>query len=159
MVVRSGDRGIHLALANREARKERSFPRCPHADANARIAIGLAVLLSAAPALAQQSPQTHVINPSAVRQAVADQIAVDAANRAAVTQVLHRDDVRSAAEQMGLNLTRAEQALSTLDSTDLAKLATPARAINGADRAGGDVVVISVTTLLLVLILLVLILK
>ena len=51
------------------------------------------------------------------------------------------------------------QALATLDSTDLAKLATPARAINGADRAAGDVVVISITTLLLILILLVLILK
>jgi len=123
------------------------------------LALGLAALLYAVPASAQQTPQTHVITPSAVRQAVADQIAVDNANRAAVAQALHRDDVRSAAERMGLNLTRAEQALSTLDSTDLARLATPARTINKADRAAGDVVVISITTLLLILILLVLILK
>jgi hypothetical protein len=127
------------------------------------VAIGLTVLVSlfsAVPASAQQTSPTHVVDPAAVRQAVADQIAIDTANRTAVTQALHRDDVRSAAEQMGLNLTRAEQALATMDSTDLAKLATPARAINTADRAGGaDVIVISVTTLLLVLILLVLILK
>jgi hypothetical protein len=122
--------------------------------------VGTAVLLglfsfSAGPAWAQQN---HVVDPAAMQKAIAEQIAVDDANREVVKRALQRDDVRKAASQMGLDVVRAERALATLDSAELARLAAPAQAIT-ADRTGGDTVVISVTTLLLLLILIVLLLK
>lgn len=115
----------------------------------------LVVLLGANSAWAQQA---HVVDPAAMRQAIAQQITTDDANRQVVKRALQRDDVREAAARLGLDLARADRALATLDSADLARLAAPAREIT-ADRAGGDTISITTTTLLLLLILIVLILK
>lgn len=107
----------------------------------------LAVCLVSAPASAQQ----HVVDRSAMHDAIADQAATDAANRQVVVRALQQREVRDLADRFGLNVVQAEQALATMSSEQLQELAQPARAIT--DRTGGDqVIVISVTTLLLVII-------
>lgn len=95
-----------------------------------------------------------------MRQAVADQATTDQQNRAAVVGMLQQAQVRDLAGRLGLNLTTAENAVSTLSSTELAKAATEARAINtdiATQLAGGsNTVIISTTTLLLIIIIVIL---
>jgi hypothetical protein len=110
------------------------------------------LLLWSAPALAQQR---HVVDLAVMHQAVADQAATDQQNREVVINVLHRADVQNLASRLGLNVTRAENAVPTLSSVELARLAGSARVADG-QLAGGDTVVISVTTLLLIVILVIL---
>jgi hypothetical protein len=115
----------------------------------------LATLLWSNSAMAQQK---HVADVSDVRQAIASQVQADQSNRATLVRVLQHRQVRDAAARMGVDLDRAERAIPTLSSAELATLAASARNVE-RDLAGGDVVVIGVTTLLLILILVVLLVK
>jgi hypothetical protein len=110
------------------------------------------LLLWSSPALAQQR---HVVDLAVMHQAVADQAATDQQNRAAVINVLHRAEVQDLAGRLGLSVTRAENAVPTLGSAELARLASSAR-LADVQLAGGDTVVISLTTLLLIVILVIL---
>jgi hypothetical protein len=111
------------------------------------------MLVASTPALAGQ----HVVDPSALRQAIVDQKAERAANQAAVKAVLERQATRDLAAQLGLDLTRADRALANMSNAQLAELASSARAVNVELAGGANVIVISTTTLLLILILIVLI--
>jgi hypothetical protein len=123
---------------------------------SAVIAISMSSVLWSAPAMAQQR---HVVDASQMRQAIADQTANDQKNRDALLGAIRRPDVRDLADQLGLNLTRAESAVATLNSAELARLATSLPAAD-VDLAGGShVVVISTTTLLLVLIIVILLVR
>jgi hypothetical protein len=110
------------------------------------------LLLWSSPALAQQR---HVVDLAVMHQAVADQATTDVQNRAAVLSVLHRAEVQNLAGRLGLSVTRAENAVPTLSSAELAQLAGQAR-LADVQLAGGDTITISVTTLLLVVILVIL---
>jgi hypothetical protein len=122
---------------------------------NIVVASVLCSLVFATSAMAQQ----HIAAPSLMRQAVADQAVTDQQNRAAVLGVLHQPQVRDLAAKLGLNLTTAENAVSTLSSTDLAKAADQARTANTQLAGGSNVVIISTTTLLLILIIIILIVR
>ncbi len=118
------------------------------------VTLFISSLLLSTSALAQQR---HVAAPAQMRQAIADQALTDQQNRDVVLNVLRQSQVREMASRLGLNVTRAEGAISTLTSAELARLAGPARAAQ-ADLAGGaDKIVISVTTLLLIIIIVILI--
>jgi hypothetical protein len=112
-------------------------------------------LFFAGSAMAQQ----HIAAPSLMRQAVADQSAVDQQNRDAVVGVLHQPQVRDLAGKLGLNLTTAENAVSTLSSAELAKVADQARAADTQLAGGSNTIIISTTTLLLILIIIILLVK
>jgi hypothetical protein len=117
------------------------------------LTVAASLLLWSAPAMAQEK---HVVDPSAMREAMTAQATTDQQNRDAVLGVLQQSQAREMAERLGLSLERAEGALSTLTSAELADLAVPARQAN-ADLAGGaNVIVISVTTLLLIIIIVIL---
>ena len=120
---------------------------------NVVVASFLCSLVFASSAMAQQ----HIAAPSLMRQAVADQTVTDQQNRAAVVGVLHQPQVRDLAAKMGLNLTTAENAVSTLSSADLAKVADQARAADTQLAGGSNTVIISTTTLLLIIIIVILI--
>jgi hypothetical protein len=123
------------------------------------IALVISSLLWSSSAMAQQG---HVVDPSALRQAVADQAATDRQNRDDVLSVLHGSEARELAGRLGLSLTRAEGAVSTLDSAELASLADSARTADAqlAQLAGGaNMVVISTTTLLLIIIIVILLVR
>ncbi len=81
----------------------------------------------------------------------------DQQNRDAVMGVLQRSQVRELAGRLGLNVTRAENAVSTLDSAELANLAESARTADVQLAGGSNTVVISTTTLLLIIIIVILV--
>ena len=99
-----------------------------------------------------------MVDPSAMRQAIAAQAVTDQQNRDVVLSVLHQPQVSEVAGRLGLTVTRAEGAVSTLTSAELARLAGTARAVD-AQLAGGDVITISVTTLLLIVIIVILLVR
>lgn len=103
--------------------------------------------------------QTHIANPSTLRQAVADQATTDRQNRDAIIGVLNQPQVREVAGRLGLNLATAQNAVSTLSSADLAKAATNARAIDTELAGGNNTVIISTTTLLLIIIIVILLVR
>lgn len=110
-------------------------------------------LLWCSSAMAQQR---HVVDPTVMRQAIADQALTDQQNRDAVLGVLQHAQVRDLAGRLGLSVTRAEGAVSTLGGAELAGLADQARAAE-AQLAGGDrTIIIGTTTLLLVIIIIIL---
>lgn len=100
--------------------------------------------------------QRHVVNPANLRQAIADQSLTDQQNRDAVLSVLHRSQVRELAGRLGLSVTRAEGAVSTLDSEELSRLADTARTAEQQLAGGDSTIVISATTLLIVVLLILL---
>ncbi len=101
--------------------------------------------------------QQHVVDPAALRQALADQAATDQQNREAVLGVFERSQVRDLANRLGLDVTKAEAAVSALDSVELASLADQARAADAQLAGGSNTVVISTTTLLLIIIIVILV--
>jgi predicted xylose isomerase-like sugar epimerase len=118
------------------------------------IAAVATIFLSSSTAFAQQR---HVVDASSLRQAVAGKVHTDAQNRAAVRSVLQQTEVRQMAERLGLNLVTADAAVGTMNSADLARVATSAREADKALAGGANTLVISTTTLLLILIIVLLV--
>lgn len=109
--------------------------------------------LSISPAWAQQS----VINSADLRAAMADKAKADEASRELVVSVLRDSKIKQLADDLSLDLVRAERAVATLGDKDLEAAASSARLIE-RDLAGeGSTVTISVTTLLLILIIILLV--
>jgi hypothetical protein len=113
-----------------------------------------ASLLSSLPALAQQR---HVVDPATMHQAIAAQAVTDQQNRGAVLDVLKRAEVRQVADHLGLNVSKAENAVASLDGAELARLAASARAADAQLAGGSSTVIISATTLLLIIIIVILV--
>lgn len=113
----------------------------------------LAVLMCAPAAWAQQ---THVIDKSALGQAVQQRVSQDQADREAIRSFLQNPQVRSVAAKAGLSVEKAESAVSTLQGDQLRQAAGQARAVN-QDLAGGATVVITTTTIIIVLLIIILI--
>jgi hypothetical protein len=113
----------------------------------------LAVMLSAPAAWAQQ---THVINKSALEQAVQQRVSQDQADRDAIRSFLQNPQVKSVAAKAGLPIEKAEKAVSTLQGDELRQAAGQARAVN-QDLAGGATVVITTTTIIIILLIVILI--
>jgi hypothetical protein len=120
--------------------------------------ITLSLVLSAA-ALAPANAtaqQAHVLDRDALDRMVAGRVQQDEADRRVIRDVLQRQEVREVARRAGLDLTRAEAAVSTLSGTELKEAADRAREVN--DRlAGGANVTISTTTIIILLLVVILI--
>ncbi len=101
-----------------------------------------------APARADDS----VVGDRDLQQAVDGKVASQDADRAALRELLNRQDVRSAAEGAGLDVNRALDAVNTLSGDELSTLGQQAQTLN-EQLAGGDRVVITTTVLTLVLVL------
>lgn len=110
-------------------------------------------LLLSSTAFAQQR---HIVDTVNMTRAVAAKTATDQQNRDVITNVLRQPQVQVLARQMGLDVTRAEGALSTLSGTELTRIADQARATNTQLAGGSNTVIISTTTLLLILIIVIL---
>ena len=113
----------------------------------------LAVMLCAQGAWAQQ---THVINKSALDQAVQQRVSQDEADREALRTFLANPAVKRVAAKAGVPLDKANAAVSTLQGDELRQAASRARTVN-QDLAGGATVVITTTTIILVLLVIILI--
>ena len=114
----------------------------------------LAVMLCApAGAWAQQ---THVINQSALDQAVQQRVSQEQADREALRTFLQNPTVKSVADKAGLSIDRANAAVSSLQGDELRQAAGQARAVN-QDLAGGATVVITTTTIIIILLIILII--
>ncbi len=117
----------------------------------------LAVLLAALLVAPAAQAQTHVINKSALAQAVQERVSQDQADREAILALLHRQEVKQIAQQAGLSLQKAEAAVSTLNGEDLRDLAARSRQAQNDLAGGASNIVISTTTLIIVLLIIILI--
>lgn len=115
----------------------------------------LALTLCAPVAWAQQP---HVVNKSALDQAVQQRVAQEQADRTALRDFLHQPAVKDAAAKAGLPLDKAEAAVSTLQGQDLAQAAAQARTVNAQLAGGANTIVISTTTIIIALLIVILIL-
>src|SRR5262245_56864899 len=106
--------------------------------------ITVGAVLTSSPLWARQQ---HIVDTVVLQQAIADRQARDIANRQLIARVLERSDVQLAANRLGLDVQRAQQALNRLSSEELAAAAESARAIEGDELAGGaQSVTLSITT-------------
>lgn len=117
------------------------------------LGVTLAIMLAAPAAWAQQ---THVINKSALDQAVQQRVSQDQSDREALRTFLQNPQVRTVAAKAGLPIEKAEAAVSTLQGDELRQAAGQARAAS-QDLAGGDTLVISTTTIIIILLIVILI--
>jgi hypothetical protein len=117
------------------------------------LAMLLATLLIAPAAQAQ----THVIDKSALSQAVQQRVTQDQADRDAIRSMLQRPEVKQIASQAGLSLQKAEAAVATLSGEDLRDLASQSRQVQNDLAGGASTVVISTTTIIIVLLIVILI--
>ena len=100
--------------------------------------------------------QTHVINQSALDQAVQQRVSQDQADREALRTFLQNPTVQNVAAKAGLSVDRASAAVSTLQGDELRQAASQARAVN-QDLAGGTTVVITTTTIIIILLIILII--
>lgn len=117
----------------------------------------LLVTLSAgsAPALAEDGPK--VVDRAELDQALSMKADADQASRATIRALLHREEVKAMAGDMGLDLRRAESSVSTLEGPGLERVARRAAAANDLLMSGsGGTIQISVVTLLLIIIIVIL---
>ena len=102
-----------------------------------RIVSIFAILLMAAAAAPRLQAQTaHAAPLSVLDVAVQQHVDTTAADREAVLRVLRNADVKAVAERAGIDLRRANSAVSTLHGDDLARVAAQARQVENA-LAGG----------------------
>jgi len=111
-------------------------------------------LLCSTPVFAQER---HLVDPSQLAQAVAQHVAQQDADRAAIREALSRPEVRQAAEHFGLDLDRVNASIGTLSGNDLERAATAARQVNESLAGGASTLVISTTTIIIILLVLILI--
>ena len=110
------------------------------------------VLLSS-PAFAQQR---HVVNPAAMRQAIAQQAQAQQQTRDSLREVLKNSQVRDVANKLGLDVTRAEGAVATMTAAELEQLAGPVRDVQASLAGGASTIVLSTTAILLIIIIIIL---
>jgi len=108
----------------------------------------------ATPAHAQVS---HVAPQSILDAAVQDHVAADAADRETVQRLLERPEVQAVAGDIGLDLRRAQSAVSTLDAQQLSTIAAQASQVEQALAGGQSSITISTTLIIIGLLVLILI--
>ena len=114
----------------------------------------LLTLAAAAPRLHAQSP--HVASQAVLDAAIQQHLDETSAQREAVLKVLERDEVKAVAGRVGIDLTTAATAVSTLSGDDLKAAAAQAQQVEDALAGGQSKLVISTTTIIIVLLVIIL---
>jgi len=97
--------------------------------------------------------QQHLVSPSQLATTVADGAAKQDMNRATVREALERPEVQAVASKLGLDVTRANEAVDALSGAELEKAANAAQQVNEQFVGGASSVVISTTTIIIILLL------
>lgn len=105
----------------------------------------------------EQTRQEHVIDRSELRASVAEKAAEVDRQRETVLRVLQHEDVRAVADEIGVDLRTVEDAVFTLEESELQRLADQAGRIDKA-LVAGDTVTISTTAIIIGLLILIFIL-
>ena len=114
----------------------------------------LLTLAAAAPGLHAQSP--HVASQATLDAAIQQHVDHTAEQRAAVLRVLDRAEVKAVAGRVGIDLTTAATAVSTMQGQDLAAAAAQAQQVDHALAGGQSKLVISTTTIIIALLVIIL---
>jgi hypothetical protein len=114
----------------------------------------LAVAVGSSPAWAQQT--STVVDRASVDRAVGDKVVSDESARDSIRTLLNRDDVKAMAEGMGLDVRRAEGAVSSLEGADLQRVTARATAANDLLAGGATTITISLVAVLLIIIIIIL---
>jgi len=117
------------------------------------LALPLAFLVFASSAASAAGQ--HIVAPNELATTVADRVAKQDADRAAIAEALARPDVREVAATMGVDLSRIATAAATLDGADLERVAAAARDVDEHLVGGASTVVISTTTIIIILLLII----
>lgn len=123
---------------------------------NKSLAVALATLvgLGSVPVHAQEP--NAVVSRAQIENAVAEHVQSDAASREAIQTLLSRADVREMASGMGLDVRRAQNAVSSLQGTELRQVANQATAADALLSGGTTTVRISLVAVLLIVIIVIL---
>lgn len=114
-------------------------------------ALSLVLVMSLVTASGLIGQESHVVDRAELDRATAERTVAEDARRDAIRSVLQRPEVRSVAETQGLDITRAEDAVATLEGDALVGAFERAQQIDKALAGGADAVVISTTTLIIIL--------
>ena len=117
------------------------------------LVLSLAVLMTSAPAFADQQ---HLVTPNQLAETVADGAVKQDMNRATVREALERPEVQAVASKLGLDVTRASEAVDALSGPELEKAANAAQQVNEQLVGGASSVVISTTTIIIILLVVIL---
>lgn len=120
-----------------------------HGRSLSALSLGLTMSLGVSVGLAGQEP--HAVDRAELDRATAERTVAEDARRDAIRSVLQRPEVRSTAEAHGLDITRATDAVATLEGETLAGAFERAQQVDHALAGGADTIVISTTTLIIIL--------
>jgi hypothetical protein len=100
--------------------------------------------------------QQHVVDQGALQKALDEHAADTLAKRQTIRSALQQPEVVRVANQLGLEVSRAEAAVATLDGTELDRLAEQAQVVND-ELAGGQTVRLNLLWIIIGLLVLILI--
>jgi ammonia channel protein AmtB len=120
-----------------------------------KLTCSLLAVLMIAPSSAFANGQ-HVVDQGMIAAAIAQHVAEQDNDRAAIHEALARPQVQELAGRMGLDISRATAAIDTMTGADLERAAAAARQVNQQLVGGASTVVISTTTIIIVLLLVIL---
>lgn len=114
--------------------------------------------LMAVPGLAAQQPPAgaHAAPAAAIDQALQQHVSAVDADRALVQRLLERSDVQALADEIGLDVRRAQAAVATLGGEQLSDLAARARLAEQSLAGGQSRITISTTLIIIALLVLIL---
>jgi hypothetical protein len=104
----------------------------------------------------QSAPPTHIAGQSILDAAVQEHARATDRDRETVRLFLQRADVRAVAGTYGIDIRRAESAVAAMDASEVANMATQARAANETLAGGQGSVTISTTAIIIGLLVLIL---
>jgi hypothetical protein len=121
-----------------------------------KLIVSLLAVLMVAPSSAF-ADERHVVDQSTIVATIAQHVAEQDTNRAAIQEALARPEVEEMAGRVGLDISRATAAVDTMTGADLERAAAAARQVNRQLIGGASTVVISTTTIIIVLLVIILV--
>ena len=116
----------------------------------------LAILLVLVTAVPRAHAQSATASQAVLDAAVQQHVASTEAERAAVLRVLAQPEVKAVAGRVGVDVTKAAQAVSTLDGQELHALSVQAAQTEQALAGGASNVTISTTMIIIALLVVIL---
>jgi hypothetical protein len=125
------------------------------------VAVVLSVLMTApriqaSPGPGQATAPTHIAGQTVLDAAIQEHARATDQDRETVRSFLERADVRAIAGKYGVDMRRAESAVAAMDASEVANIASQARAANDTLAGGQGSVTISTTAIIIGLLVLIL---
>ena len=98
----------------------------------------------------------HVVDRTALADAISQRVDKQEADRAAIREALGRPAVRDAASKAGIDVDRLSTTIETMTGADLERAAATARDLNQSLVGGASNVTISTTTIIIALLVIIL---